>query len=116
MPLCAAGLTLCGEQVFPLGLARGTGGLCLLPARMQRCNGLRRAVGLQPLQIRRSNLQRVLGLVEGLAGLGVGEGGLRSLGLPVLQGLQRGVAGVELAQRSLQLCSLGFQLGAFALG
>ena len=31
---------------------------------MQRCNGLRRVVGLQPLQIRRSSLQRVLGLVQ----------------------------------------------------
>ena len=116
MPLRAAGLAQRLMQLFLLGASRRTGGLCLQPARMQRCDGLCRAMGLQALQISHCSLQRLPGLIQGLAGLGVCMGGLRSLGLPVLQGLQRGVAGVELAQRSLQLCSLGFQLGAFALG
>ena len=45
-------------------------------------------MGLQALQVRRSSLQRLPGLIQGLVGLCVCVGSLRSLRLPVLQGLR----------------------------
>ena len=112
MPLRGAAVRQRGLQLGELHLPCRAGCLCLLPAVVQRRNGLRRGVGVQALQFWRGGIQCLLGLVVRLLSKCLLLGGLRGLFLPALQAVQRLVAGVQIAQAGLQLLGFGLALPA----
>lgn len=107
MPLRAARLRQPALQIVELVLCSLAGTLHLLPALVQRRNGLGRAVGLQALQIGCGSIQRLPGLLNlqlGLLGL---HPSLCGLFLPALQAVQLLVALLQIRKRALQLGGLG---------